>query len=136
MPQSGMFSSLRKTRREAGFHVAIRTLDTPNRHLASTIKARYLAATLLGAVLVFLVKRTSFVLFLFTSHEENTKRINREGTSSRSRTAALVVEVNEGRFSLPSSFTREGCPPVAVGWSCSFSGIVCLSRVKQGVLGG
>ena len=51
--------------------------------------------------------------------------------------ATSEVAINEGRFSTLSSFTSEGCSPIAVGWSCSFSDMVCLSRVgKRSILGG
>ena len=47
------------------------------------------------------------------------------------------VAINEGRFSTLSSETSKGCSPIAVGWSCSFSDTVCLSRVgKRSILGG
>ena len=47
------------------------------------------------------------------------------------------VAINEGRFSTLSSFTSERWSPIAMGWFCSFSDMVCLSRVgKRCILGG
>ena len=50
--------------------------------------------------------------------------------------ATSDVAINEGRFSTLSSFASEGCCPISVGWSCSFSDRVCLSRVGKRILGG
>ena len=51
--------------------------------------------------------------------------------------ATSDVAINEGHFSTLSSFTSEGCSPIAVGWSFSISDMVCLSRVgKRSILGG
>ena len=50
--------------------------------------------------------------------------------------ATSAVAINERRLSTLSSFTIEGCSPIAVGWSCSLSDMVCLSRVGKRILGG